>query len=532
MGDTDTILSPEDHEHFLTQGYVVVRNAVAPEVIARAVAALEGEDEDPDFDPAAACTTDVVHRAIGELFGPEYGFEKKYAGQDMMRPLQTDVVWAMTAAHVDDAYPTLMPNEWALGTFIFLTPVRSCGGAFVYFAGSPLRYRQGMAASCHAIKEIAQSAEYSGAGAEFLAAPGDVLFFHHLMGHTGSENVADPQTRHALLSRWVPARRVVPGDKPFARMSTIEKANSARYIEHRFAVDLGVRRAPADDGSAALLREGWNSGMGKVRSCALLHFGGRAQWLAVAESEPTRIRRWESEDCVNWRAAEPLALATDEVRGLQLHQYGFDAVLGVTGADDSARIFSSVDFERWDEIASLDGCRATTPWYIYAQYPSKIAGEQALYMVPAADPSNAVCRWGGDWPDAAGGAEQSVAVRAPTGYRIDDLVIAARYSDSHCAFVADVGCAEGGPTAPYYILPRDVAVAEGELQPLAYEGTTPPRRVRVFNRAAWYWMVTYLCGEDDRLFWGCIDWKEASPILRPLTDPGAFDRAKSIVGMI
>ena len=185
MGDIDTILSPEDHEHFLTQGYVGVRNAVAPEVIARAVAALEGEDEDPDFDPAAACTTDVLHRTIGELFGPEYGFEKKYAGQDMMRPLQTDVVWAMMAAHVDDAYPTLMPNEWALGTFIFLTPVRSRGGAFVYFAGSPLRYRQGMAASCHAIKEIAQSAEYYGAGAEFLAAPGDVLFFHHLMGHTG-----------------------------------------------------------------------------------------------------------------------------------------------------------------------------------------------------------------------------------------------------------------------------------------------------------------------------------------------------------
>ena len=33
MGDTDTILSPEDHEHFLTQGYVVVRNAVEAEVI-------------------------------------------------------------------------------------------------------------------------------------------------------------------------------------------------------------------------------------------------------------------------------------------------------------------------------------------------------------------------------------------------------------------------------------------------------------------------------------------------------------------
>ena len=532
MEHTDTILSPEDHEHFLIQGYVVVKDAVAPEVIKRAVTVLEGEDEDPDFDPAAACTTDLVHQVIDELFGAEYSFEKKYAGQDMMRPQQKDVAWAMMAAHVDDAYPTLMPNEWALGTFIFLTPVRSRGGAFIYYAGSPLRYRKGMATSCHAIKEMAQSAEYSGEGTELLAAPGDVLFFHHLMGHTGSDNVSDPQTRHALLSRWVPTKRIVPGDKPFMRMSTIEKANSARYIEHRFGVDLGVRRAQADDGSAALLQKGWNSGMGKLSSCALLHFGGCAQWVAVAESEPACIRRWKSEDCINWREVEPLAVATNAVRGLHLHQYGFAAILGVTGEDDTTRVFSSVDFERWDVIARLDGCRTTTPWYIYAQYPSKIASEQALYRIPAVEPSYAVCCWGADWADAVGEIKQSVAVCAPTGSRIEDLVIAARYSDSHCAFVADVGCAEDGPTAPHYILPRDVAVAEGELQPLAYEEAAPPRRVRIFNRGAWYWMVTYLCGEDDRLFWGCIDWAEARPTLRRLSDAKAFNRAKSIVGMI
>ena len=125
MGNMDNILSSEDHEHFLPQGYVVVRNAVEAEIIERAVAALEGGDEDPDFDPAAACTTDVVHSVIGELFGPEYGFEKKYAGQDMMRPLQKDVAWAMMTAHVAAAYPPLMPNEWALGSCIFLTQVNS-----------------------------------------------------------------------------------------------------------------------------------------------------------------------------------------------------------------------------------------------------------------------------------------------------------------------------------------------------------------------------------------------------------------------
>ena len=59
----------------------------------------------------------------------------------MARPHQPDAEWGTLTAHVDDSYPTLMPNGWAIGTFIFLTKVRSHGGAFIYFSGSPLRNR-------------------------------------------------------------------------------------------------------------------------------------------------------------------------------------------------------------------------------------------------------------------------------------------------------------------------------------------------------------------------------------------------------
>ena len=120
----------------------------------------------------------------------------------MARPHQPDINWGAPTAHVDDSYPTLMPNGWAIGTFIFLTKVRSHGGAFIYYSGSPLRYRQGMAQSYHSIKEVAAASQYSGPFKEFLAEPGDVLFFHHLMGHTGSDNISDATTRHALLTRW------------------------------------------------------------------------------------------------------------------------------------------------------------------------------------------------------------------------------------------------------------------------------------------------------------------------------------------
>jgi len=160
--DNETVLSPQDHEHFLTQGYVVVRQAVPPHILTKAVAALESDTPAPDFDPGAACTTDRVHQVIAELFGPQYPFEKKRGGRDMTRPHQPDAEWGTLTAHVDDSYPTLMPNGWAIGTFIFLTKVHSHGGAFIYFSGSPLRYRQGMAQSYHSIKEVAAASQYSG----------------------------------------------------------------------------------------------------------------------------------------------------------------------------------------------------------------------------------------------------------------------------------------------------------------------------------------------------------------------------------
>ncbi len=529
----ENVLSPEDHEHFLTQGYLVVRDMVPPEILAKAVAALEAEGSDPDLDPAAACTTDKVHQVISELFGAQYSFEKKRSGNDMKRPHQPGVQWRAPVAHVDDAYPTLMPNGWAVGTFIFLTPVQSRGGAFIYFSGSPLRYRQGMAQSFHSIKELAPAVAYSGPSAEFLAEPGDVLFFHHLMGHTGSDNLVDPLTRHALLTRWVPRERIVPGDKLFAQMSTIEKANSARYLQHHFAVDLQVRNTPTDVESGVILRDGF-AGLGAVQTYALLHFNGAAQLIYTTTEDPALVRHLCSEDLVRWREVGSLPMNDGAICSLHLHQYGFAAVLALTNEKGVARVYSSDDFAAWHMMCEVQHSEATTPWFIYAKYPSKIAGGQALYVVPEANASQAWCRWGEDWAVAAEGAEESLAVQAPAGCFIKDLVVAAYFSDRQCAFVADVQEEGRSTTKPYYLLPEDVAVADGELQPLAYVGAAPLHHIRIFNRGPSYWLLTFLrdCGGQERLFWGCIDWEASPPTLRPLPDAEAFDRAKSVVGLI
>ncbi len=533
MDRNNAILRPRDHEHFLTQGYVVVRQALAPEILQKAAVALESDTVDADFDPIAACTSDRVHQVIAELFGPQYPFERHRSGRDMKRPYQSGKDWDTPIAHVDDAYPTLMPNGWALGTFIFLTKVRSRGGAFICFPGSPLRYRCGMARSCHSIRELAADVDYSGSFQEFLAEPGDVLFFQHLMGHTGSDNVADPQTRHALLARWNPSKRIIPGSRSFERMSTIEKANSARYLAHRFGLDLHVGYTPTDAESNNLLRRGF-TGLGQVQSYALLHFGGGAQLLFAAAAEPASIRRLCSEDLIHWREVALLTLGVGPVRTLHLHQYGFAAILAITTRSGETQVFSSVDFGYWKPLARLPHSWTSTPWYVYAKYPSKIAGGQALFVVPDADPSRALCRWGEDWLAAARGTDESVALKAPADGRINDLLIAARFSDSQCAFVADVQFDETTPSQPYYHLPADVALADGMLQPLSYTGESPPHNLRIFNRGSSYWLVTFLrrSGERECLFWGYIDWEEAPPTLRTLATAADLDEAKSVVGFI
>lgn len=184
------VLRPEDHEHFLEHGFVVVKNSIPPEIIAAAVKALErksfeGTPGMVGYKPVQgseveACTTDKIHQAIAELLGTEYPFEPRRGGSDMPRLHQPDAEWHTPTAHVDDDYPIFMPDGWALGLFIFLTPVKTRGGAFIYFPGSYLRYQRLMSKTSQALKGYTAKVKYSGKFYEFLAEPGDALLFHHL----------------------------------------------------------------------------------------------------------------------------------------------------------------------------------------------------------------------------------------------------------------------------------------------------------------------------------------------------------------
>ncbi len=529
-----SVLTAEDHEHFIEHGFVVLRGVVPEVITAAAVATLEDDNCDParKADALAACTTDRMLDAIAELFGVGYTLTRRRGGSDLARGHQPGAAWPEPRAHVDDSYPTIMPGGWAVGSFTFLTALQSHGGAFIYFPGAYRRYRELMARSCECIKGAAQLPCNSGPYQEFLAAPGDVLLFHHLAGHTGSDNVVDPVTRHALLNRWHPEERIVPGNKSFAVMTTIEKVNSARYQAHHAGAAAVSTGHAMDRGASAMLAAGiapWNT----VRSCAILHFDGRQHLFHCGDGQATQIHRALSDDGVTWEAETPLDLDIGSVRTLHFHQYGLDAILVVTTDDGRAHLFSSRDMCSWRPLAVIHDTRTVTPWFVYAQYPSKIAGGQAVFVVPQKDSSSVVCRWGERWEDAGQWTTASVALRAPDTRSIHDLTIAAHFGDSRCTLVVDLDDGLGG-TLPYYAQPQDVALDGKPLQPLPYSSPSAPRNLRILHRARSYWLVTYLrtTTDGDRLFWGAIDWSLSQPVLQELTTAADLHAARCIVGFV
>ena len=164
-----------------------------------------------------------------------------------------------------------------------------------------------------------------------------------------------------------------------------------------------------------------------------------------------------------------------------------------------------------------------------------MAKNHTLFTVPAGMPEEILCTWGERWEEAAAWNTRSLAARAPEGRRIVDVTIAAQYSETECAFVADLGDPAGEGTLPHYALTRDTAAEGVALEPLRFSGIAIPRAVRVLNRAQSYWLVSFLArapGGEDRLFWGAIDWSLPEPALVRLDSPEALDQARAIVGSL
>lgn len=448
----------------------------------------------------------------------------------MPRPYQPGTEWTTQDIHVDDDYPTLMPAGWALGMFIFLTPVRPRGGAFIYAPGSPYRYRPLLADNPEWLHFVRP--DLAGPAHELLAEPGDALLFHHLMAHEGSSNVSDPATRHALLARWHPHDRIVPGRKPFEEMSTIEKANSTTYLHRQPGAPSYVPDVTADDRVDGALRRGFGPAGGGIVTQATLRYDGATHVFYVDAAAPTTIRHAASRDWTDWEDRGTIEAPGGSVRSLHVFRQGPDILLFVGDDGGQTHILSSPDLGRWSPMATLPDSGVGSGHYTTG-FGSREARGDVVFSISPSDPSTLQARWGQGWQDAAAWAGHALVAAVSPQQEIRDAVVKPVLGEVEFALILDVrDRGELRPSRPVYALSRDSARYDAPPQPLAYAAPSPPHGLRVHARARRYWLVTYLRDVDgwDRLFWGSIDWERTPVTLAEIDSAGALDDAFHVLG--
>lgn len=532
---TDTVLTPEDHENFLRHGYLVLQQAVDPETCSRAVDVLEsqsyvGVPGDASYQPVehpavANCISDRLVTAIGELFGSSYPFPDRRAGSDMPRARQREEPWTTQTLHIDDNYPTVMPNGWALGTFVFLTRVVSHGGAFLCCAGSPYRIRELQVANLEWDEVDQARPEAAGAARELLVDPGDALLFHHSLVHAGSANVTNDETRHALLSRWHPYRRIVPGHRPFDSMTTIEKANSTSYWNSR-------RNPPTSSRTPPALIDTFRAS-DTVITHAAAHAQGSTHCFYVEDKSPSAIRHVHSADWLDWREAETIHVE-HPIASIALFRRNSNNILvvGTIGAADTTIVLMSPDLRQWTEVARLGGSLAASALYC-TDYGSGTARDDILVYADSTEPSVLRARWGKDWREAALWTESTQVARLAS-YNIRDAFVRPVLGEEAFAIIVEgVDRLRPERRTLYYSLSPDCVQFGTQLLPLPSTSPAPPNRLRVYGRARNFWLVTFFQSEDDSLLqWGLIDWELGEIVIRTITSTAELHDAFRVIGLL
>lgn len=541
----ESVLAPADHEYFIEHGYVVVHDVIPPELIARTVAMLEsatyeGRPGDSNYKPVrdellAECVTERLRRAVQEIGGDVPVTPFGELPMDRPRQHQPDQEWHHEGSHVDAADPCVHPDLFALGVFLALTKMPPHGGAFMVAPSSPRSFRKlGSRRGYESIWTAALD-QLSGRMVEFLAEPGDAIIWQHLMGHAASVNTSNPQTRHVLDLRFGAELPADQGEKPFEEMSTLERANSLRYLASRFGNGFVLPDVSDDASTASALRAGFGAASPIIAQVAFRWEG--ATYIAhVIASEPDTVTLARTTDWINWEPVVTIASPVGAVRSLHFDaRYG--ATLTVAGESSSA-ILNTEDIDSWRQVTKVQGLRLLRQRYVIQKNCAKGArGQVCFYIDPAR--ANQV-RWRsatkdensdqginlfagvGCWPS------DGVACALPGDAIIEDALITATRDTSRFALVADVA------GSPVFEVSDLIDEFTGDVAPLRYDADTTPRQMRIYERARDVWLVTYLRrqADDVRVHWGVIDWTAEHPGVREVTTGSALRQGLGRVGLL
>jgi hypothetical protein len=510
---------------------------MSPELLASAVDAMNRSEQASASNPAdrpffadelpevrACIPMDVIERAAGELAGPGVALDAAPRLVYIPRRHEPGAVQSPGGWHVDLVYPMLTPDVWAVNTFVFLTPVRSGGGAFRFLAGSPRRIRADMLRNspdsiAHIPDGAGRDAEVIGE-VEFLAEPGDVLLYSYLLSHAASPNRTDPQTRHAFGGgTWRPVSRLEPNRTGLAEMSTLEKASATRYQRSVDPALPDYTPAPTAPRSPRFA--------GPVRTHATLRRDGLVHLFAVEEPAPGLVRQLTTRDFAEWTEATPLRLpAGTSVHSLAVEHRPGPALLVAAGRTDGTRDvlrFQGDDgLTRWREGDAIRGALVAQTTFAHPAYGSAAAQGLIDFFVPAEDPAEV--RWSCRMETRGGELLPGAALRIDDGRRIEDVLIKPAYPTRHCAVVQ----LDDGELA--YTHSATIDRFPDPLQPLDTGGMRV-RNLRLHDRARSYWLLTYVDAAGTGIGWGAIDWEQGGR-LRALDSSEALRDALGTVGLI
>jgi len=213
-----SVLSPEQHSAFAADGYLLVSGLIPDATVRDAREALERtlmeQPDRPVFGTAVAnaCYNEQVCAAAAELGGGlDQGayFPVRFAAALAIAGTPGGE-WHWPSPHIDHAIEKdgyqVFPLPYRLASMLFLSDVAPHGGGTIVWPGSH-----------RAIEVLAQSdperyalmatlnRDLASAGlaepVELTPRAGDILFYHVLTAHSGSQNVTD-RPRLALNHKW------------------------------------------------------------------------------------------------------------------------------------------------------------------------------------------------------------------------------------------------------------------------------------------------------------------------------------------
>lgn len=519
------VLSAGDHQGFIDDGFVVLRGVIGPDLATQVLAATttEGDDEQARArrrEGARLCALALLP-AVNELHGPRYPVEAgEVPGGDMARPVNADSI-SFANPHLDLLDPTFVPDSWAVGAFVLLTPATARNGAFMYAPGSPRRMRSVMSRYCgEAAFGRTKSDTEAGTVVHFTGEPGDAILFQHPMVHSASPNIEGPGTRHAIrLGFKVRPRLAVPPQSTEA-LSPVEKANSVRYLRQRFGEEFFLVDVPDVVPELA-------DGFGPAVAHDTLKHASRVHRFWAVPEDPAVIRTAVSTDLAGWSPTAPLRLGGDPVVGIHL-EHRFNPTLTVVrrtpGGGAWSQVYESTDLASWRQISGMRGWTLSRPHFVQEQqvgpFWSRRAYGSIWYFAPDERPGEVWWRCGGNREELSSWKDQGIAHRGAG--RIGDLWCRPGPAPMRHVLVADI---DG---RAHYTVSETMDDFQEPFRPFERDGAAVSS-LRCFARADGYWLVTFL--REGRVRWGEVDWSAAPGTLGELRTADALRTALGTTGL-